>query len=816
MAGKDCVTSDDELSLVFEDMEDGSSVEGMGNATRGRKAMEAEERRNLMKRKEQKAVNFLRVAVYLVVVVTAVVVVLWVFFHTREEEENTFEVAFETNANKLAEAFLDSVDHKIDALSGLSSTITNYALTTGSSFPNVTIENWETISMQTRIQADGMVIQWLTLVAEEDRKGWEAYANDTKGWRERSYAAEMELKRLQDEQFGIETFQEDDEHAAEGETKEDEESSTDQGGGPKDPNRFFTEIHGLTKEGPRPLPVGNGPYAVSWQMSPVMDHNHLLNVDLFTSFGVGSALNVSMESQQAVLSAAEDIPGPANETEKGNRKRVSVYNEFLQLGQFRHNEDFYKGGPTTALLYPVFDAFSPNRTVAGFLLMPLYWRLDLSNVLPEGLNGIIAVIQNSQGQTFSYRVDGPKATFLGGGDHHSSSYDDMAVYQSIAEALEANNGPESHAYDAVNLNKAFCSYSISLYPSQIMEDVYVTKGPAVYAAAVAGIFLFTLAVLAAFDCLVARRQRIVMKKAVERGALVSSLYPKEFTEQLFQDEHQGVGIRWRASTAPSEDVERNKPTKTGVMAERYENSTILFMDLAGFTSWSSSRSTEDVFLLLETLYFAFDKIATKLDVYKIETVGDCYVCVTGVPKAQDDHAVRMCRFAAACQVKMTQLIATKLTDPLGPDTSILALRAGMSSGPITGGILRGDKGRFQLFGDNINVASRMESNGVPGKIHISQSCADELIRHGYQSWLELRPDKVFAKGKGEMTTYFVNVEYSKSVTTRSSFLGSTKASAEEANEWSVRDWNQNRTDASPSVEEVSKKEIKHESKVLEV
>lgn len=80
-------------------------------------------------------------------------------------------------------------------------------------------------------------------------------------------------------------------------------------------------------------------------------------------------------------------------------------------------------------------------------------------------------------------------------------------------------------------------------------------------------------------------------------------------------------------------------------------------------------------------------------------IGDCYVAVTGVPQAQKDHAPRMVKFAASCQIKMQQLLVNKLVDRLGADTAELSLRVGIDSGPITGGILRGDRGRFQLFGD---------------------------------------------------------------------------------------------------------------------
>ena len=106
--------------------------------------------------------------------------------------------------------------------------------------------------------------------------------------------------------------------------------------------------------------------------------------------------------------------------------------------------------------------------------------------------------------------------------------------------------------------------------------------------------------------------------------------------------------------------------------------------------------------------------------------------------------------------KMKQL-TQELCDELGDDTKNLTLRVGLHSGPVTAGVLRGDKSRFQLFGDTVNTASRMESNGLPGRIHCSQSTADELTELGRSHWLTPRVDKVVAKGKGEMQTYWVNV-----------------------------------------------------------
>ena len=149
---------------------------------------------------------------------------------------------------------------------------------------------------------------------------------------------------------------------------------------------------------------------------------------------------------------------------------------------------------------------------------------------------------------------------------------------------------------------------------------------------------------------------------------------------------------------------------------------------------------------------------------KRKTIGDCYVAVTGVPKFQKDHAVIMCKFASNMLMKM-RIIRATLADRLGPDTRDLDLRIGIHSGSVTAGILRGQKSRFQLFGDTVNTAARMESTGQPGRVHVSISVAHELMDKGKVHWLEIRPDPVMAKGKGQLQTFWVNIGASPSQTT---------------------------------------------------
>lgn len=140
--------------------------------------------------------------------------------------------------------------------------------------------------------------------------------------------------------------------------------------------------------------------------------------------------------------------------------------------------------------------------------------------------------------------------------------------------------------------------------------------------------------------------------------------------------------------------------------------------------------------------------------FKIETIGDSYVAVSGVPDPRDDHAVAMSKFAFECLKRFNRL-TKQLEVQLGPSTGELQARVGLHSGSVTGGVLRGEKARFQLFGDTMNTAARMESTGTPGMIQASKATAELLIKAGKENWVTPRADRVSAKGKGQMETYWI-------------------------------------------------------------
>lgn len=140
------------------------------------------------------------------------------------------------------------------------------------------------------------------------------------------------------------------------------------------------------------------------------------------------------------------------------------------------------------------------------------------------------------------------------------------------------------------------------------------------------------------------------------------------------------------------------------------------------------------------------------NVFKLGTIGDCYIAVTGIPDPIDDHASVLTQFSFDARDKVREVCEE--LEKEGLDTRKLDMRFGIHSGAITAGILRGTKSRFELFGDTINTASRMESTGVGGKIQVSAETA-ELIRYDRKErWLVKRDGMMSAKGKGDLQTYW--------------------------------------------------------------
>eukprot|EP00049_Salpingoeca_infusionum_P017168 m.351979 g.351979 ORF g.351979 m.351979 type:complete len:810 (+) comp16416_c0_seq1:338-2767(+) len=182
-------------------------------------------------------------------------------------------------------------------------------------------------------------------------------------------------------------------------------------------------------------------------------------------------------------------------------------------------------------------------------------------------------------------------------------------------------------------------------------------------------------------------------------------------------------------------------------AERFRGVSILFSDIVGFTKISSSVQPTQVMAMLNQLFSRFDALCDKHGVYKVETIGDAYMVVCGIPDPVVNHAEKLAGFA------MDMVGAsTEVSSPI--DGSGVKIRVGMHSGSIMAGVVGKTRPRYCLFGDTVNVASRMESSGVPGCIQLSASMMSELHTTNAKVLTKSRGD-VHVKGKGLMETFFL-------------------------------------------------------------
>ena len=180
------------------------------------------------------------------------------------------------------------------------------------------------------------------------------------------------------------------------------------------------------------------------------------------------------------------------------------------------------------------------------------------------------------------------------------------------------------------------------------------------------------------------------------------------------------------------------------IADAHQEVSVLFADLVGFTQLSKGLSAERLVEILDQIFSDFDAIVGAAGVEKIKTIGDCYMLVGGVPEPRADHAV------AVVQAGFDMLAAmARINQQHGTE---LQIRVGVNSGPVVAGVIGMHKFTYDLWGNTVNVASRMESTGTPGRVHVSPSTAQHLGTHFV---LEPR-GSVSVKGIGEVETFFVN------------------------------------------------------------
>lgn len=213
------------------------------------------------------------------------------------------------------------------------------------------------------------------------------------------------------------------------------------------------------------------------------------------------------------------------------------------------------------------------------------------------------------------------------------------------------------------------------------------------------------------------------------------------TEMLLQSEYQrSEDLLLNILPAP---IATRLKNETGAIADRYESVTVLFADIADFTQLARSLDPDEVVELLSMVFARFDKLVNQNGLEKIKTVGDAYMLAGGIPEPLPDH----CKLVARVALQMMEVIE-RLNRQIEHQLSI---RIGIHTGPVVAGVIGTNKFSYDVWGNAVNVASRMQTQSEPGRIQVSEAVY-EILKDDYEFKERGRID---VKGVGKMKTYFL-------------------------------------------------------------
>ena len=333
--------------------------------------------------------------------------------------------------------------------------------------------------------------------------------------------------------------------------------------------------------------------------------------------------------------------------------------------------------PSSILFYPVFNRFKDvgyndfdqplRRKIVGSVSIVFTWEDMLRKVLPGYINGMIVVLESIVSDTvpkqlWTYDVSGEVVTLLGEGDLHDPQFDE---YQ---HSVQANVAKEAIDLGIVDY---LITYRLRIYPSTEFRNGYLSHKPEIMTAVVMCVFVLTSMMFGAYDYLIRFRLKAIISFATRSGQIVDSMFPASVRERLFshtedinkqlnaeaddecashcddvnrmrkfekiksfminamgrKDSQVRHGYQMRGGSSSGGESVNSTSTiilNTPPIAEYFHETSIMFADIVGFTEWCSNHNPEEVFHLLESLYFEFDRLAVRMNVFKLGTIGDCY------------------------------------------------------------------------------------------------------------------------------------------------------------------------------------------------
>eukprot|EP00980_Cylindrotheca_fusiformis_P016278 scaffold4838_cov110-Cylindrotheca_fusiformis.AAC.2 len=591
--------------------------------------------------REEKNVFRAKLLVALILLVAVCVVATFTYLLVDSQERSNFESQFNGYASEVVSVSRERTSQLFNALDAFSVSVSSQAAgelqLRNASWPLYRIPDWS-VRAQRLTELTGVDDPFLTfapIVGQDDRKAWEEFANDAYPiLYQDAIAKEGDKGGATAKEFLDKTI----------------------------PFIFNADVENYDLV---PSPE-NGEMIPSFQQYPL---------EFFPSVPI-MPMNYNLLSQKEtanVFTITQAIMGPT-------------------ITSFSIRVDLNTQASGSQIMQPIYDradTSDEDRKMVGIITMQLHWLDYFKNLFLEenSDDGIVVVLKSScpthgnstldvteqptsHDMIVTYQIDGSNAIFLGEEDLHDPKYDSLEVAETFIDlGIDESKVPQGLCVPTLTLH---------VYPSEKLEEKFETSNRIIYTSVVVTIFAFTVLVFLLYDFVVARLQTKVMDRINKQDMIVANVFPSAIRDRLYKAQGNALQQSQPADKTMNGRGFKNKSSdmESAPLADLFPNTSIIFADIAGFTAWSSAREPQQVFILLENIYDALDKIAQRLAIFKVETVGDCYVGAAGLPDPMDNHAVVACMFAREALKKMKDT-THQMEVSLGPDTAALDLRIGI-------------------------------------------------------------------------------------------------------------------------------------------